>query len=234
MIDHVIGDSWPLHPLAEACDPKRSITYGIVQAGEHIDGGVPYIRVSDMTTGHLSIRGMLRTAPEIAARYERSKVRAGDIVFAIRATVGRMCFVPQELDGANLTQGTARITHGSNALIENIFWVLSGRAASDAAIACTKGFHIPRDHARSLAHGSQFAFHPLVSNIASSPNSTPFQAEDQCAESRPGRPPRRTGRTAARRARPRLCRRAIGAAAGVPCRQGFAAADIVATRDQPP
>jgi type I restriction enzyme S subunit len=37
---------------------------------------------------------------------------AGDIVISIRATVGTNALVPAALDGANLTQGTARIAPG--------------------------------------------------------------------------------------------------------------------------
>lgn len=115
-IGHIIGNHWPKVPLEEACDPDRPITYGIVQAGEHVDEGVPYIRVSDMARPHLSAEGMLRTSREVAARYKRSELREGDIVFAIRATVGKMRFVPSELAGANLTQGTARIAPSDVAL----------------------------------------------------------------------------------------------------------------------
>lgn len=86
-----------------------SITYGIVQAGPHIEGGVPYIRTGDMTDGKLDVDTLQRTSRDIADSYARSEVRAGEIVCAIRATVGNVLQIPPELDGANLTQGTARI-----------------------------------------------------------------------------------------------------------------------------
>jgi len=44
--------------------------------------------------------------------YRRSRVTTGDLLFSIRGTVGRMAFVPQELDGANITQDTARVSIG--------------------------------------------------------------------------------------------------------------------------
>ena len=53
---------------------------------------------------------MLRTSPEIDAAYARSKVNAGDLVIAIRATIGKPLIVPQYLEGANLTQGTAKFS----------------------------------------------------------------------------------------------------------------------------
>ncbi len=138
-VDVVIGTGWPIVPLNDAANPDRSITYGIVQAGNDVPDGVPYIRVSDMAKPILTLTGMLRTAPHIAARYARSMVREGDIVFAIRATVGKMRIVPKELDGANLTQGTARIAPSEKATAPYLYWALQGRVASEVVQNVTKG-----------------------------------------------------------------------------------------------
>jgi type I restriction enzyme, S subunit len=102
-----IPKAWDAKML-ESC-VSSEITYGIVQAGPHVEGGVPYIRTGDMAGDRLNVDQTLRTSPEIAARFRRSRVQAGEIVCAIRATVGKVLPVPPELDGANLTQGTARI-----------------------------------------------------------------------------------------------------------------------------
>lgn len=96
-------------PLGTLIRPGTSITYGIVQAGPEVEDGVPYIRVSDMTDGVLSVCGMKRTSPGIAERFERSRVESGDLVVALRGRTGLTLRVPSELDGANLTQGTARV-----------------------------------------------------------------------------------------------------------------------------
>jgi type I restriction enzyme, S subunit len=90
------------------------VTYGIVQAGPEYPGGVPYIRTGDLIDGSMKLDGLRRTDPMIAARFSRSRVEAGDIVMSIRATVGTTAVVPKELEGANLTQGTARIAPGAS------------------------------------------------------------------------------------------------------------------------
>jgi type I restriction enzyme S subunit len=92
--------------------PGTSITYGIVQAGPHIEDGIPYIKTSDMSGPALPLEGYSKTTVEIDASYSRSKVAAGDLVIAIRASVGKCLPVPAQLDGANLTQGTAKIAPG--------------------------------------------------------------------------------------------------------------------------
>jgi type I restriction enzyme S subunit len=104
---------WEISQLRRVVRDGTSVTYGIVQAGPDVKGGVPYIRTSDMSGDALPVEGYLRTSSEIDAAYSRSKVAAGDLVIAIRASVGKCLPVPPELDGANLTQGTAKISPGA-------------------------------------------------------------------------------------------------------------------------
>lgn len=103
-----IPKEWGIKPLSEYT--ASEITYGIVQAGPHIPNGVPYIRTGDMSGDSLVRETMLCTSKRIANSYARSEVRTGDLVMAIRATVGKVLPVPNDLNGANLTQGTARIS----------------------------------------------------------------------------------------------------------------------------
>jgi hypothetical protein len=47
--------------------------------------------------------------PNIAAAYGRSTVKGGDILFSIVGYLGQTAIVPDKLNGANITQTTARI-----------------------------------------------------------------------------------------------------------------------------
>ena len=107
-----IPKEWKVDVLKNLCN--SDITYGIVQAGPNIENGIPYIRTGDMSGDCLSIDNLLKTTQKIAERFERSKVLKGEIVFALRATIGKVLLVPVELNGANLTQGTARISANEN------------------------------------------------------------------------------------------------------------------------
>jgi type I restriction enzyme S subunit len=119
-----IPKCWKVHSLDDLTDPKRPITYGIVQAGPHIDNGVPYIRVSDMKGESLSIYGMLKTSPEIAQKFTRSAVGVGDIVYALRGDIGKVLPVPEALNGANLTQGTALISKSERISMFFLIWAM--------------------------------------------------------------------------------------------------------------
>jgi len=117
-----IPREWHLRSLQSCCGPL--ITYGIVQAGPHVQNGVPYIRTGDMSGDSLQVDGLLRTSRSIARSYARSEVKAGEIVCAIRATLGKVLEVPPELDGANLTQGTARIAPHLEVCGHYLLWCL--------------------------------------------------------------------------------------------------------------
>ena len=99
---------WEVKELNDLVD--EPITYGIVQAGPHIENGIPYIRTGDMASEAIQVSQLLRTSPQIAKSYRRSSIYPGDIIFALRATVGKVLPVNEELSGANLTQGTAKIS----------------------------------------------------------------------------------------------------------------------------
>ncbi|MBK8170534.1 MAG: restriction endonuclease subunit S [Sandaracinaceae bacterium] len=121
-----IPSDWELRRLEDCVRSDAAITYGIVQAGPHVPDGVPYIRTGDMSGTRLSANGLLRTSARIASSYARSRVVASDIVCAIRATVGKVLLVPAELEGANLTQGTARIAPAATISPTFLLWSLRG------------------------------------------------------------------------------------------------------------
>jgi type I restriction enzyme S subunit len=101
-----------LIPLQDLVEDDRPITYGILKPGSDFDGGVPVIKVRDYPDGYILQEGLLRTDPKIDKEYSRSRLRKDDLLISIRGTVGRLAFVPASLDGANITQDTARISIG--------------------------------------------------------------------------------------------------------------------------
>ncbi len=103
------ASAWPMVLLEQLVDPNRPITYGIVQPGPDIPGGVPYVRVVDIQNGSVISQQLRRTSPDIAQSYRRSSLSAGDLLISIRGHVGRTAIATPNIDGANLTQDTARV-----------------------------------------------------------------------------------------------------------------------------
>jgi type I restriction enzyme S subunit len=104
-----VPDHWRIASLEALTHPVRVICYGILMPKENVSNGIPYVRVRDMKGWTIDVPGLKRTAPEIAAKYARASLKPGDLLLAIRGTYGRVAIVPHELDGANITQDSARI-----------------------------------------------------------------------------------------------------------------------------
>jgi type I restriction enzyme, S subunit len=130
---------WEVSRLRHVAAPGTSITYGIVQAGPHVEGGVPYIKTSDMAGTALPKDGYQRTSHAIDRSYARSRVYPGDLVISIRASVGKCLPVPDELSVANLTQGTAKISPGEKVDREFLLAFLSSPAVQDFLMSMAKG-----------------------------------------------------------------------------------------------
>jgi type I restriction enzyme S subunit len=99
-------------PLAALTDDYRPIMYGIVLPGPHVPGGVPIVKGGDVAASRLHPDMLSRASQDIEGRYARSRLQGGDLVFAIRGSVGEVSTVPDSLAGANLTQDAARISIG--------------------------------------------------------------------------------------------------------------------------
>jgi type I restriction enzyme S subunit len=92
--------------------------YRIVLPGPNVEDGVPIVKGGDVSPERLRLERLNRTTFEIESGHVRSRLRGGDLVYAIRGSIGEVAIVPDELEGANLTQDAARIaytsaTHGS-------------------------------------------------------------------------------------------------------------------------
>ncbi|PVC79861.1 restriction endonuclease subunit S [Streptomyces sp. CS131] len=115
--------------LMHLTDPYRPIVYGIVQAGPEFTQGIPYIKTGDLKK--MDPASLSRTSPEIHAQFRRAAVHPGDIVIAMRASIGTIASVPAELPVANLTQGTARIAAAPGVDKDWLFQALKTRGVQE-------------------------------------------------------------------------------------------------------
>jgi len=97
------------HDLAEITPEDAPIIYGILQPGPNLSSGVPYVRPTEITDGEIQLENVRRTSPEIAAKYRRATIKAGDLILTIVGTIGKVASVPEALNGGNITQSSCRI-----------------------------------------------------------------------------------------------------------------------------
>jgi type I restriction enzyme S subunit len=122
---------WPQRPLVELTDADRPICYGILMPKEEVTDGVRYVRVRDFPGEEIQVDSLPRTSPDIEIKYKRSRLRVGDVLVSIRGSFGRVAIVPNGLDGANITQDTARVSPGAACDGQYLAAFLRGPIAQD-------------------------------------------------------------------------------------------------------
>lgn len=119
-----IPASWDIIELSILVKKERPVTYGIVQTGTNIEGGIPCVRVVDLMKNDLSTDDMIRTSQEISQQYKRTILQEGDIMFALRGDIGRVRIAGSSLVGSNLTRGVALISPSEKVISGYLLWSL--------------------------------------------------------------------------------------------------------------
>lgn len=99
--------SWRWLSLAELLDQKRAAAYGVLQPGPHVPGGVPFVRIGDLSGGTVVVNGLKRISSEIAKTYPRTRLQGGEVLVSLVGTIGRVAVAPPELAGANVARAIA-------------------------------------------------------------------------------------------------------------------------------
>jgi type I restriction enzyme S subunit len=123
-----VPEHWEVTKLYRVTDPLRPVMYGIVLPGPNVDQGVFIVKGGNCESGRLHPDLLSRTTFDIEAKYVRSRLKADDIVYAIRGSIGAAELVPAALAGANLTQDAARIAPGHRTLPRWLLYFVRSRA----------------------------------------------------------------------------------------------------------
>lgn len=103
----VIEDRQEIAALAEVKGGKR-LPKGCQLQDEKTD--YPYIRVSDFNdNGSIDVLNVKFITKEVQEKISRYTITNQDLYISIAGTIGKTGFVPQELDGANLTENAAKL-----------------------------------------------------------------------------------------------------------------------------
>ena len=127
-------------PLADAVHPKCKLSYGIVQPGEDVEGGLPVVRPVDLKERVVTLKGLKRISPDRATGYARTKLVGGELLLCVRGSTGELSVASPELAGANVTRGIVPIHLRSDEVLpEFAYFQLRSRYAQDQIAAGTYG-----------------------------------------------------------------------------------------------
>ncbi len=109
---------WKPCRLGDITRHDSPICYGIVQVGDNVENGVPTVAIKNL--GGDFETGVHRSADSIEVRYERSRVREGDVLISIKGTIGQIDIVPRGFKG-NISRDIARIRLKTELVSERFF-----------------------------------------------------------------------------------------------------------------
>lgn len=116
-------EPWPRIPLRDLVD-ERGVTYGIVQPGQPQTDGVPVVRVNNITPAGLKMDDVMQIDPKIAQRYERSRLRGGEVLITLVGSVGNVAVAPPELAGWNVARAVGVIPVRPSVSARWVAWCL--------------------------------------------------------------------------------------------------------------
>lgn len=139
ILDAAFSAGLPTAELRTMVDPVRGIPYGIVQTGTHTPGGVPTIRCGDIKRFSVATEGLKLVDRQISNDYRRTILRGGEVLIAIRGSVGETCVVPGSLAGCNISREVAMIPVIGTVSASFVMYFLRSREASQFILANIKG-----------------------------------------------------------------------------------------------
>lgn len=115
-----LPEGWAWTTVAKLNPSDRTCAYGVLQPGPDVDRGVPFVRVGDISDGHIELSSLKHIEPSVAAQYPRTTLRGGEVLITLVGTIGRTAVVPDSLARANVARAVGVIP-----LVESIHsrWV---------------------------------------------------------------------------------------------------------------
>ncbi|MDX5440524.1 MAG: restriction endonuclease subunit S [Alteromonadaceae bacterium] len=134
-------DRWKLYALEQLVESTRGIPYGIVQTGEAQEEGIPTIRCGDVKPLHVETGSLKKVLPAIEEKYRRTRLNGGEVVLAIRGTVGNAAAISEELAAhpLNISREVAMIPVRKNISSQFVAILLQSPGGYRALAEKTKG-----------------------------------------------------------------------------------------------
>jgi type I restriction enzyme S subunit len=104
-----LPSGWCWATTEQLSDATRPITYGVIKLGAETADGVPVLRCSNVRHLSLELDEVKKVAPEIAAEYDRTFLRGGEVLVNVRGTLGGVVRVPPACAGYNIAREVAMI-----------------------------------------------------------------------------------------------------------------------------
>ncbi len=107
----VIPEDWEVKLVQEISDVKSGKRLPLGKTLSDDETSHPYIRVTDMFQGGVSLNEIKYVPEEIFPAIKNYRIYKDDIFISVAGTLGIVGKIPHELDGANLTENADKLTN---------------------------------------------------------------------------------------------------------------------------
>lgn len=104
-----LAAGWVYRPFNELVDPERPVAYGVLVPGPEVDGGVPFVRIADLSIQSTARLPEKIIAPDVDAKFSRTRLVGGEILMGVVGSVGKLGVAPPSWAGANIARAICRI-----------------------------------------------------------------------------------------------------------------------------
>jgi type I restriction enzyme S subunit len=135
-----LADNGNVVTLTDAVHPDCKLSYGIVQPGDEVEGGLAVVRPVDLKQRIITLDGVKTIDPAHADGYARTKLVGGELLLCVRGSTGEISVASQELEGANVTRGIVPIRFETDKVDpEFAYFQMRSRYVRDQILAKTYG-----------------------------------------------------------------------------------------------
>ena len=112
------------YQLRDIVDEIRGISYGVVQPGNFVKNGIPYIRINNLTGGNLNLIDMVTIAPDIESKYKRTRLQGNELLVSLVGTLGEIGYVTDRMIGWNVARAIGVLPIKENFDRDWVYWYL--------------------------------------------------------------------------------------------------------------
>ena len=108
------GRNYPQTPLIQLIVDGAGLSYGIIVPGDNVEDGVPMVRPSDFKNDELCLDNVYKVAPEIEAKYARTRLIGDEILVQVIGQPGQIMLSDSRCKGMNVTRNLAVVRPDGN------------------------------------------------------------------------------------------------------------------------
>ncbi|TKZ15751.1 hypothetical protein FAP39_16965 [Shimia litoralis] len=119
-----LPEGWEMVEFDELIEPDKPIAYGVLVPGKDTDGGVPFVRIADLSIDAPEELPEKSILPEVDEQYARTRLEGGEILMGVVGSIGKLGVAPVSWKGANIARAVCRIVPATELSKEYVLLLL--------------------------------------------------------------------------------------------------------------